>query len=144
MSLNSQTSSLPSTITKESLSDSINITEERYQALWTSYQQQYNNTSYKYRITRSLKLSAEGIEDEEQFVQYLESEKTFVKAFLNNDKVMKMYVHSLLNQQEIYFLSEIILDFNTQELTYTIKSTNPNLLQKYEVFLMNVLDPLIS
>lgn len=87
-------------------------------------------------------MSADEI-DAPEFVKYLESENIFVTAYGELKKVLKMYLHSKETQNNNYHLVELILDFNTLELNYTLKSLNNNNSLKYEEYLMKIIEPIL-
>lgn len=91
-----------------------------------------------------MKLSVAEI-DNDGFIQYLENEGIFVKAFVNIDKSLKIYGFSPFNTPEgvLYLLVELILDFGTEELSYTVKSNNRNAVPRYEEYLGKIIEPLL-
>lgn len=87
-------------------------------------------------------MSADEI-DAEEFVKYLEGEKIFVQAHGQSNKILKMYLHSKELQGNYFHLIELILNFNSLDLNYNLKSSNPNHSSKYEEYLMKVIDPIL-
>ncbi len=87
-------------------------------------------------------MSADEI-DAAEFVKYLESENIFVRAFGEINKILKMYLHSKETQSNNYYLVELILDFNTLEINYTLKSRNNSNAAKYEEYLMKIIEPIL-
>ena len=87
-------------------------------------------------------MSADEI-DAEEFVKYLESEKIFVQAHGQVKNVLKMYLHSKELQGNNFHLTELILNFNSLEVNYSLKSTNSNNSSKYEEYLMKIIEPIL-
>jgi hypothetical protein len=61
------------------------------------------------------------------------------------DQQLKIYTYSLLNDNnnEVYFLIELIIDFGEFELSYTIKTNVNSWLPKYEEFFSKIIEPLL-
>lgn len=87
-------------------------------------------------------MSADEI-DAPEFVKYLESEHIFVKAYGEANKILKMYLYSKEKKYNNYHLIELILDFNTLDLNYTLKSLNNNTASKYEEYFMKIIEPIL-
>ena len=87
-------------------------------------------------------MSADEI-DAPEFVKYLEGESIFVRAYGEINKILKMYLNSKEVQTNNYHLVELILDFNSLELNYTLKSLNNNTSSKYEEYLMKIIEPIL-
>jgi hypothetical protein len=81
--------------------------------------------------------------DSAEFVKYLESEAIFVKAYGDVDNVLKIYLFSQDNITSSFYLAEVILDFNKQMMSYTIKTENKNFITKYEEYFLKVLEPIL-
>ena len=87
-------------------------------------------------------MSADEI-DAEEFVNYLEGEKIFVQAHGESNKILKMYLYSKELQGNCYHLIELILNFNSLNLDYSLKSSIPSHSSKYEEYLMKIIDPIL-
>jgi hypothetical protein len=130
-----QSNLLNNIFTKNSFLSNCDVDEEKYQNVWRNTQNQ---------ISRTLKCSAEEI-DTAEFIKYLESENIYVKANGEDGKTVKMFLFSI-SDSDVLYLSEMNINFETQELSYNLKTTNNsgNFLQKYEEFFLKVIEPLIS
>jgi len=89
-----------------------------------------------------MKMSVEEI-DIPEFEKYLDSERVFVKARGEVSGILKIYAYSYHNNLDVIYLIELNLNFNNQEIDYTIKSQNSSSIPKYEEYILKVIDPIL-
>lgn len=75
---------------------------------------------------------------------YLEGEKLHVKAHGEINKCLKMFLYSYDIDNNIYILTELNIDYSKMDVNYQIKFDDMRVIQKYEEYLLTVIDPLIN
>ena len=121
-------------INEDSLKSNYSIDENTYQNLWGQYQT-YVHQNYKL------------IEDEvevSEYVEYLKSKNIFTKAYGTNNGVSTLFLFSCEKTADIVFITKLVLNFNTKQIEYELKTSAQEYANNYNNFLYENVSPLIN
>ncbi|MCQ2817805.1 MAG: hypothetical protein MJ252_11120 [archaeon] len=81
--------------------------------------------------------------DLNEFVEYLGTKSIFTKAFGTNEGISTLFLFSCEKNNNIVFLAKLILNQNTFQLEYELKTVNEQCAQEYDKYFYENVMPLI-
>ena len=121
-------------INTDSLYENYSIDEQQYQNLWGQYET-YNHPNYK-MISDDVEIS--------EYVQYLEGQRIFTKAYGTQNGVSTLFLFSCEKTNNIIFIAKLVLNQNTHQIDYELKSINAEAANNFNNYLYENVSPLIE
>ena len=118
----------------DSLYEKYSIDEQQYQNLWGQYET-YVHPNYP-MISDDVEIS--------EYVQYLEGQRIFTKAYGTQNGISTLFLFSCEKTNNIIFIAKLILNQNTHQIEYELKSVNSDVANNYNNYLYENVSPLIS
>ena len=121
-------------INTDSLYEKYSIDEQQYQNLWGQYET-YVHPNYP-MISDDVEIS--------EYVQYLEGQRIFTKAYGTQNGISTLFLFSCEKSNNVIFIAKLILNQNTHQIEYELKSINSDVANNYNNYLYENVSPLIA